>query len=265
VLVYGDTDSTLAGAIAAAKLHIRIAHVEAGLRSFNRRMPEEINRVLTDHASDLLFTPTQAASRNLAREGVATGKIAQVGDVMYDAALYYSGRSSRESTILADLSIGDRDFILFTMHRAEAVDTTRTLDAVLSALACSQLPVIWPVHPRTLRRIGEGGLALPETVTAIDPVGYLDMIALERGASLIVTDSGGVQKEAYFCGVPCLVLRHETEWTELVESGAAKLVGSDSRLLAEALSAGPWPLSRDTGLYGDGHAGARIVDAMRTF
>lgn len=225
VLVYGDTDSTLAGALAAAKLHIPVAHVEAGLRSFNRRMPEEINRVLTDHISSLLFTPTDTATRNLANEGITGERVQQVGDVMYDAAIYYGKRAEQRSSILVDLRLTPKGYILATIHRAENTDDPHRLGEILNGLASAELPVVWPLHPRTKNRLNKFGLRLPANFRAIDPVGYLDMVMLEKHAYLIATDSGGVQKEAYFYQVPCITLRDETEWVETVESGWNKLVG----------------------------------------
>jgi len=222
VLVYGDTDSTLAGAIAAVKLHIPVAHVEAGLRSFNRRMPEEINRVLTDHASDLLFAPSETAVRNLLREGIDEDRIKLVGDVMYDAALYYVAKAERESRILDRLGLKPKEYLLATVHRAENTDDPERLGAILEALVRlhKEIPVVFPVHPRTQKRARAFGLEkYLKQVLAVEPVGFLDMIMLEKYARLILTDSGGVQKEAYFYRVPCVIVREETEWIELVEIG----------------------------------------------
>ncbi|WP_243089948.1 non-hydrolyzing UDP-N-acetylglucosamine 2-epimerase [Thermus neutrinimicus] len=226
VLVYGDTDSTLAGALAAAKLHIPVAHVEAGLRSFNRRMPEEINRVLTDHVSDLLFAPTETAVQNLLREGIPADKVHLVGDVMYDAALYYGEKAERESQILQRLNVAPKGYILATVHRAENTDDPVRLRVILEALAQvhREVPVVFPVHPRTRKRAEAYGLEeLLDRMLTIEPVGYLDMVMLEKNARLIATDSGGVQKEAFFYRVPCATLRDETEWVELVESGWNRL------------------------------------------
>jgi UDP-GlcNAc3NAcA epimerase len=211
VLVYGDTDSTLAGVLAAVKLHIPVAHVEAGLRSFNRRMPEEINRILTDHAADLLFTPTDTATSNLMNEGVAGNHVKQVGDVMYDAALYYSERAKSHSNILADLKLQPKSYILATIHRAENTDDAQRMENILEGFANSSRIIVMPLHPRTAQRIEDFGLELPSSIISIDPVGYLDMVMLEMNAQLIATDSGGVQKEAYFHQVPCVTIRDETE------------------------------------------------------
>jgi UDP-GlcNAc3NAcA epimerase len=264
VVVYGDTDSTLAGALAAIKQRIRVAHVEAGLRSFNRRMPEEINRVLTDHASTLLFAPTEVAVENLRREGRAGDAVRLVGDVMYDAARFYGDRAAQRSTVLRDLSVEQGGFVLLTIHRPSNTDVAQRLGGIVRALACSSAPVVWPVHPRTRKRIAEFGLAVPPQVRMTEPVGYLDMVMLERHARLIATDSGGVQKEAYFHRVPCITLREETEWTELVDVGANQLVGEDEQRFAAALSSPPrFPASGVPELYGDGHAARRMVAVLR--
>lgn len=270
-VVYGDTNSTLAGALASAKLHVPTAHVEAGLRSFNRRMPEEINRVLTDHASDLLFAPTPAAVENLRREGVPDSRVLLTGDVMYDAIIYYGARAERESHVLSDLGLEHKGYLLATIHRAESTDDPARLRAVFEGLsAVSQdMPVVFPIHPRTraaahrdglLERVGPG-------VKMVDPVGYIDMIMLERSARLVITDSGGVQKEAYFCGVPCVTLRDETEWVELVELGWNRLVPADSgeTVRAGVLDALERPVpARTCGTqpYGDGAAANLIVRAL---
>ena len=193
VVVYGDTDSTLAGALAAIKRHIRVAHVEAGLRSFNRRMPEEINRLLTDHAATLLLAPTRAAVDNLRREGREGDAVRLVGDVMYDAALFYGARAEQRSTVLREVGVEPGSYVLLTIHRPSNTDVADRLGAVVRALACSSVPVVWPVHPRARKRIAEFGIAVPAQARLIDPVGYLDMVMLERHARLIATDSGGVQ------------------------------------------------------------------------
>ena len=259
VLVYGDTDSTLAGALAAVKLHVPVAHVEAGLRSFNRRMPEEINRVLTDHAADILFTPTDTATRNLAHEAIPEDRVRQVGDVMYDAALFYAARAEARSRILEQLGLAPKSYVLATVHRAENTDDPERLGAIVEGFAASGRTIVWPMHPRTRERLRDYALEIPPNVRAIEPVGYLDMVMLERHAAVIATDSGGVQKEAFFLGVPCVVLRTETEWVELVEVGAAILVGSDagqiSHLLAQSHGRADDGTSR---FFGTGHAGREI-------
>ena len=265
VLVYGDTDSTVAAALAAVKLHIPLAHVEAGLRSFNRRMPEEINRVLTDHASDLLFTPTAAATRNLAREGIAGTGVRNVGDVMFDAALEFAARADRESSVLERLGCEPGSYILATVHRQENTDTREFLAEIVDAFAAASRPVVWPVHPRARRRLEEFGLRLPDTVIATEPVGYLDMVKLEKHARLVATDSGGVQKEAYFHGVPCVTMRGDTEWVELVDAGWNVLVPPGSGRLADTLETFTAPAGRDAGIYGDGRTAGRIVDALLAY
>lgn len=267
VLVYGDTNSTLSGALAAAKLHIPVAHVEAGLRSFNRTMPEEINRVLTDQISALLFAPTALAMRNLAREGIAPQRCFQVGDVMFDASLYFGELASQKSAILDSLKLTAGNFILATVHRAENTDDLDRLKIILSALEMTSrtLPVVWPVHPRTLRQIDSHHLSshLGAGVRLIDPVGYLDMLMLERNAALITTDSGGVQKEAFFFGVPCVTLRTETEWVELVEAGWNRLAPpTDSTGVMSVILAALGTKGQVVKPYGDGHAGSRIAEIL---
>ncbi|HBT47656.1 MAG TPA: UDP-N-acetylglucosamine 2-epimerase (non-hydrolyzing) [Peptococcaceae bacterium] len=265
VLVYGDTNSTLAGALAAAKLHIPVAHVEAGLRSFNRKMPEEINRVLTDHASDLLFAPTHAAVENLRREGVPEKRIYLVGDVMYDAALFYGEKARRESRILQRLELMPKGYALVTIHRAENTDDPRRLRAITGGLCevGKEIPVVFPVHPRTRKAMESYGLleVAAAHLSLIEPVGYLDMIMLEQNARLIITDSGGVQKEAFFYRVPCVTLREETEWVELVELGWNKVVYPESpEKLAEEISCSLAGFhGKEGNPYGDGHSAELIV------
>jgi UDP-GlcNAc3NAcA epimerase len=268
VLVYGDTNSTLAGALAAAKLHIPVAHVEAGLRSFNRRMPEEINRVLVDHISSALFAPTATAMQHLAREGIASEICHQVGDVMFDAAILFGERSRQASTILKNLSIKPDGFILTTVHRAENTDNLQRLQVILGALAevSKTLPVIWPVHPRTRKLLHQYGLLglLGSNVQLIDPVGYLDMVMLEQSAALIATDSGGVQKEAFFYEVPCVTLRDETEWVELVDAGWNRLAPpTDVQSLHNAICSALGRRGAALKPYGDGNAAQRIVEKLK--
>ncbi|TAJ77003.1 MAG: UDP-N-acetylglucosamine 2-epimerase (non-hydrolyzing) [Gallionellaceae bacterium] len=263
LLVYSDTDSTLAGALAAVKLHIPVAHVEAGLRSFNRAMPEEINRVLTDHAAELLFAPTETAVRNLANEGIKSEKVHNVGDVMYDAALYYGDKAEQSSKILKQLQLTSKGFVLATLHRQENVDDRTRLASILQGLASSAKPIVMPLHPRTRKRLQEFGLSLPASVKVIDPVGYLDMVMLEKHAALIATDSGGVQKESSFHKVPCITLRDETEWVELVESGANRLMGADAQKISTSLAEIGNANNFVKLLYGQGDAGAKIVSEMQ--
>ena len=237
VLVYGDTNSTLAGALAAAKLHIPVAHVEAGLRSYNRKMPEEINRVLTDHLSALLLCPTETAVENLRREGVTKG-VHLVGDVMYDALLDGVEIARRTSTILDRLVVEPQRYILATVHRAENTDQPQRLEGIVTALvglAKAGHRVVFPVHPRTQKQLSLHSIELCEGVVQIDPVSYLDMVLLESMARLILTDSGGIQKEAYWLQVPCLTLRDETEWKETVQSGWNRLVGTDPHRILRAV------------------------------
>ena len=267
VLVYGDTNSTLAGALAAVKLHIPVAHVEAGLRSFNRRMPEEINRVVTDHVSDLLFAPTAAAMGHLAHEGVEASKCHQIGDVMYDAALVFGERARASSVILKQLGLDAGSFVLATIHRAENTDDLSRLKVILEAFKkiSEKMPVVWPIHPRTRKILEQDGLKdlLGERVLLIDPVGYLDMVMLEQSAALITTDSGGVQKEAFFYRVPCVTLRDETEWVELVDAGWNRLVSpTDVNLLVDVALKAVGTQGADITPYGDGKASERIVQAL---
>lgn len=257
VMVYGDTDSTLAGALAASKLHIPVAHVEAGLRSFNRRMPEEINRVLTDHVATLLFAPTELARTNLRSEGIADDKIHVVGDVMYDAALFYKPRAVKPTWFDA-LGIPIGEFVLCTIHRAENTDDRERMQGILRGLEGAGLPVILPLHPRTRIKLQQMMLALPGNVKAVDPVGYLEMIWLEVNCKLIATDSGGVQKEAYFHQKPCVTLRNETEWVELVECGTNRLVGADAAGIQTALAAAK-AFHSGGDLYGQGDCGALVA------
>ncbi len=259
VVVYGDTDSTLAGGVAASKLHIPVAHVEAGLRSFNRRMPEEINRILTDHVSDLLFAPTETSQKNLLKEGVPEGKIKLVGDVMYDAALYYKDRA-KKPVFPHGFLIEDEDFVLCTIHRAENTDDLDKLESIYSGLEEYGRTIVLPLHPRTRSKILESEMVIPDNVWHINPVGYLGMVWLEANARLIVTDSGGIQKEAYFHGKNCVTLREETEWSELVESGWNTLVGTNPGLIAKALLEHQAPMSKP--FYGDGDTALQIVNEV---
>lgn len=261
VLVYGDTDSTLAGAIAAAKLHIAIAHVEAGLRSYNMRMPEEVNRRLVDHCSSLLLTPTETADANLASEGIDAGRIENVGDVMYDACLLFSNSDDSEES-LRRLNLFPRDYVLATVHRQENTDVKERLSAILGAFGRVEGAVVLPLHPRTRQRIADFGCSLPGNVRILEPQGYRVMNVLERNARLIATDSGGVQKEAYFHRVPCVTLRGETEWTELIELGWNRLAPPDSPDLGDILAQRPVPGRDDRSPYGDGTAAKRIAEAL---
>jgi UDP-GlcNAc3NAcA epimerase len=263
VLVYGDTNSTLAGALAAVKLHIPIAHVEAGLRSFNMRMPEEVNRILTDRVSKWLFCPTQTAVDNLNKEGYpfSNMQVHLSGDVMQDAALFYAERSPSRSNVISKLGL--KSFVLCTIHRAENTDDLDRLRAIAAALSeiHRQTPVVCPLHPRTRKLAAENKLELPFTV--IDPVGYFDMIELLKHCQAVVTDSGGLQKEAYFFSKPCITLRDETEWTELVDSGCNVLAGANRERILQCWSTLPQRQPDfNSRLYGGGCAAEKIVDTL---
>jgi UDP-GlcNAc3NAcA epimerase len=264
VLVYGDTNSTLAGALAAAKLHIPVAHVEAGLRSFNLRMPEEVNRILTDRLSRWLFTPTTLAGDNLAREGMRAEHIDQVGDVMYDVALEHGARVEPHGRVLGRLGIEAGAYALATVHRAENTDDPVRLQAIAHGLArvAATLPVVWPVHPRTRAALHAQGVVFGpgHDVRMIEPAGYLDMVQLERYAAVIATDSGGVQKEAFFHRVPCVTLRNETEWTELVDAGWNRLAPPESPdAVAETTLRAIGVRGAEVQPYGSGDAALRVA------
>lgn len=266
VLVYGDTNSTLAGALAASKSRYPLAHVEAGLRSFNRDMPEEHNRVLTDHCSDLLFCPTRTAVNNLRREGITKG-IALVGDPMYDAMLQFAEIARQRSTILQDLDLNSKEYLLATVHRPYNADEPATLRNILSAFVEIGEPIIFPVHPRTRQRIAQlngifGSGHSAGNVRLIEPVGYLDMLVLQENARAILTDSGGMQKEAFFFGVPCVTLRPETEWVETVETGWNVVAGTDPDSIVQATRRNSRPGDRPPEVFGSGNAAALIVAAL---
>lgn len=266
LLVYGDTNSTLAGALAAAKLHVPVAHVEAGLRSFNRRMPEEVNRVLTDHCADVLFTPTAIATRNLLDEGLPEGRIAQVGDVMYDTVLMFGEVARRQNAGAVAIGLEPKGYVLATIHRQENTDDPVRLAAIIDALAqvATRLPVVLPLHPRTRKQLTAFDLDdRVGRIRLVAPLGYLEMVGLQRDAAVITTDSGGVQKEAFFHSVPCVTLRDETEWVELVETGWNRLVApSDPQVIADAVLASVGMYGRATSPYGEGDAADRIVKRL---
>ena len=270
VLVYGDTNSTLAGAIVADRLHIPVAHVEAGLRSFNRRMPEESNRVLTDHLSSLLFAPTPTAVKNLEREGITAG-VHLVGDVMYEAAVNHVEIAEEKSTILQRLEIAPKKFSLLTVHRAENTDDSARMSRILAAvLEISQVEcVVWPMHPRTRQRISATSyedLVADGAIKIIDPLPYLDMLLLEKSANVILTDSGGVQKEAMWFRVPCVTLRDETEWVETVESGWNQIAGCQKEDILATYSDAKRRTLDDTHLHVVGErASDLIVQHLRTY
>jgi UDP-N-acetylglucosamine 2-epimerase (non-hydrolysing)/UDP-GlcNAc3NAcA epimerase len=262
-LVYGDTNSTLAGAIAAAQADIPVGHVEAGMRSFDRSMPEELNRVLTDHASQLLLCSTQTAMDNLAREGVA-GEAHLVGDVMADVSVAFREIAAERSTVLADLGVEPGSYLVVTAHRAGNVDDPARLELLVELLEALPRPVVFPVHPRTRARLEAAGLLdrLGDLVLA-PPLGYLDFLELARNARAVLTDSGGVQKEAYLLGVQCVTLRDTTEWVETVDAGWNVLVDLDRVAALAALERRP-PAERPE-LYGGGHAAERVRDAVSAY
>lgn len=265
VLVYGDTNSTLAGALTAAKLQIRIAHVEAGLRSFNRSMPEELNRIVTDHLANLLFCPSETSAANLAAEGITKG-VYVVGDVMIDAQAYALERAKAYSQVLEQLDLEKKSYLLATVHRAENTDNPLRMRGILSAFSLISEKIVFPVHPRTLSVLRTMGS--PHTqmrhLKVIDPVGYLDMIRLQSAARLIITDSGGVQKEAYWLGVPCVTLREETEWVETVLAGWNTLVGTDPAKITAAVRKLK-PNETRPPLYGDGKTAHRIEGILSSY
>lgn len=258
VLVYGDTNSTLAGALAAVKLHIPIAHVEAGLRSYNREMPEEINRILTDQISSYLFVPTTGSKDNLIKEGIDESKIHIVGDIMFDVSLYYKDKSLQPKWY-SNLELNN--YALCTIHRAENTDSSNNLKSIFEGLSYSPTPVILPLHPRTLSKIKRFNIEVPNNVHIVDPVGYLEMVWLEMNSDFIITDSGGVQKEAYFHGKQCITLREETEWVELVHANINTLVGSDPNLIKTALKNTEY-LPTNEYIYGEGKTASLILDIL---
>ena len=267
VAVYGDTNSTLAGAVAAAKLHVPVVHVEAGLRSFNRTMPEEINRILTDHCADLLLCPTQTAVDNLMREGIIQG-VHLVGDTMYDATIQFGEVARQRLHILDRYGLHPKAYLLATIHRpSNTDDPVRLRNIVTAFIECGE-PMIFPIHPRTRKRLTEYDLLdkilASQRVQVIDPVGYLDMLMLEQHARKILTDSGGVQKEAYFFAVPCITLRGETEWIETVRSGWNTLVDADINQILTAIHQ-PAPTEPRPLVYGNGRAAEKCVEHIRRF
>jgi UDP-N-acetylglucosamine 2-epimerase len=285
VIVFGDTNSTLAGALAASKLHIPVAHVEAGLRSFNKRMPEEINRLVADHVSTLLFCPTDRAVLNLRREGfinivdnfrlsgdftavlkatsASNPLVVKAGDIMYDAFIYNEALAVSTSTILKDLSLSPRHYALLTIHRAENTEDSASLGRIIAFLEEEDIrsPIVFPVHPRTKKFIDENSVEFPDSVRMVPPVNYFDMLVLEKNSAIIYTDSGGAQKEAFFMRVPCVTLREETEWTETVESGWNRLMtdsGGKAQNASNASQLDQYP-------FGDGHAADRHLQILMAF
>jgi UDP-GlcNAc3NAcA epimerase len=264
VLVYGDTNSTLAGMLAATKLGIPVAHVEAGLRSFNMKMPEEMNRILVDRLSTFLFCPTLQAINNLSNEGINAG-VYQVGDVMFDIALYYKDKAKIKSNVLSNYNLRTHEFYLVTCHREENTNDYDRLNQIFSAIAelASSNKVILPLHPRTKKYLVQNKmLDLLKNVIVTDPLSFMDMIVLEQSAKAILTDSGGVQKEAFFYGVPCITMRDETEWVETVETGWNKIVGANKEKILTAVNSLSYGKS-GTSPYGDGHASRKILEILR--
>ena len=260
VLVYGDTNSTLAGALAASKLLIPVIHIEAGLRSFNKAMPEEQNRILTDHISDLLLVPTEDAIKNLTNEGIKKG-IHNVGDVMYDAVLMFKEIAKSKSGLLKELDVNSGEYILTTIHRAENTNDINRLRNMIEALNESGEKIILPLHPRTKKFIEGYGLNFNENIKVIDPIGYLEMLMLEENSKMIVTDSGGVQKEAYFMGKPCITMRDETEWVETVACGWNVVVGTDKNNILDNIRNFK-PTSIQQAIFGDGNAAQKILNII---
>lgn len=261
VLVYGDTNSTLAGALTTAKAGIPLAHVEAGLRSYNRAMPEEVNRVLTDHVSSWLFCPTDAAIKNLEKEGITKG-VHQIGDVIYDALLRNLEIARAKSQILERMSLKKGEYALATVHRAGNTDDRTNMQSILDALGSLPTRVVFPVHPRTRKRIEEWKFAINENVSLIEPLGPLDILQLQENADCILTDSGGMQKEAYLLGARCITLREETEWVETVSAGWNSLAGVDAKRIRALY--GTWKPARERPLlYGDGRAAEKIAQILK--
>ena len=265
VLTYGDTNSTLAGVLTASKLHIKTAHIEAGMRSFNRQMPEEINRVVTDHLSDLNFCSTQSAVENLKHEG--RGKTAYLtGDVMYDCALKFTNTAEKNSNPLKEFALEKSSYILMTCHRAENTDTPQNLKEIIQGVnrIAEIIPVLYPIHPRTAKMMKEFNLTFSEKIKIVPPVSYFDMLILEKNAAIVLTDSGGVQKEAFFFSIPCVTMRNETEWTETVDEGMNILTGASTTKIFDAVNKFLSTPIIKTQLhpYGDGHASEKIIDII---
>lgn len=257
VITYGDTNSTLAASLTAAKLHIAVCHVEAGLRSYNKQMPEETNRVVTDHLSSILFCPSRTAVKNLAKEGITSG-VHLVGDIMYDLLLRFKDFADKRSNILSRLNLRPKNYLLATLHRPSNADSAGSLKRIFHAFKRINAPIVLPLHPRTSQALKRNVFKIPPIVRVIKPVGYMDMVTLEKNAKIILTDSGGVQKESYWLGVPCVTLREETEWVETVRHGWNLLTGADAMRIVKAAREMKPPKKRPQ-LYGDGHAAERIV------
>jgi UDP-GlcNAc3NAcA epimerase len=266
VLVYGDTDSTLAGSLAASKLHIPVIHIEAGLRSFNKRMPEEQNRIITDHMAALLFAPTETAVRNLRNEGVPEKSVFLVGDIMYDATLHFGELAKQtEEEFLQSQQLDKQAYHLLTIHREENTSDPAMLQEIFSAFEGKNIPVILPLHPRTRKKIADFSIQMPQNIRMIDPVGYMEMLSLLKNAKYVFTDSGGVQKEAYFLGRPCFTLRNETEWVELLDIGANML--TKPAQIADYINGHSTrqEIINNGNLYGGGKAAENILSVIKQY
>lgn len=261
MLVYGDTNSTLAGALVAAKLHIPVIHIEAGLRSFNKKMPEEINRIMTDHVSEYLFCPTNTAVQNLKNENI-THNVLNIGDVMYDAVLYNRELAQEKSRVLSNNELEKKGYHLITIHRAENTDDLQNMQNILDSFSKIDTMKVWPIHPRTKHMLASYGIDLNNipNLKVIEPVGYLDMLTLEANARKIITDSGGVQKEAYFMKVPCVTVREQTEWVETLEEDANILAGTSVEKILKGINYDVTPSYKN--VFGDGNASKKIVDII---
>ncbi|MBZ0264519.1 UDP-N-acetylglucosamine 2-epimerase (non-hydrolyzing) [bacterium] len=262
VIVHGDTNTTIAGALAACKLQIPIAHNESGLRSFNRSMPEEHNRVLTDHCSDILFCPTERAVVQLAKEGIQNN-VHFVGDVMYDATLLFTPVAKEKSRILAEHKLNPGEYYLSTMHRPYTVDNKERLNSIISTFGKLDKQIVLPVHPRTQKKMDEFKIPVPENLLLIDPIGYLDMVNLTHNCCMVFTDSGGLQREAFYQSKPCVVLRPETEWMEIIEAEWGRIADIDEKILLSSIGNKWWSDERPI-LLGDGDTAGKIVEIIRT-
>lgn len=263
VLVYGDTNSTIAGSLAASKMLIPVIHVEAGLRSFNKAMPEEQNRILTDHISDLLFVPTQTAIDNLKLEGITNG-VHNVGDVMYDGILHFTEIAKNKSQILEQIGVKEGEYLLCTIHRAENTNDPNRLKGIIDGLNAVSDTIVLPIHPRTQKYLADYNMTVKDHIKVIEPVGYLDMVRLESGSKKIVTDSGGVQKEAFFLAKPCITMRDETEWVETVDNGWNIIVGADASKIQNAIEKFD-PTQDRKNYFGDGTASLQMVKLIKEY
>lgn len=262
VLIYGDTNSTLAGALAASKMHIPVTHVEAGLRSYNKEMPEEINRILSDHISEFLFCPTQTAVQNLKKENITKG-VHNVGDVMLDAMLFNVKIAEEKSDILKRMGLSSKSYVLATIHRAENTDNRDRLKGIVNGFSLSNQKIVLPLHPRTRKILEKQNIKLGKNIIFCDPVGYLDMLVLEKNAKIIATDSGGIQKESYFMKVPCVTLRDETEWVETLEDNNNVLVGANMERISREIQSDKTFSKNSRNYFGTGKASKKIADILK--